>query len=82
MDPLLDTAPCGYLSFTDDGVIRASNTTLLGWLGYSMGDLNGQSVETLLPVASRIFYQTHFFPLLKIAGTGGGGVSRITDSRR
>ena len=41
---------------------------LIGWLGYAFGALNGQSVETLLPVASRIFYQTHFFPLLKIAG--------------
>jgi len=68
MDPLLDTAPCGFLSFFDGGTIVAANTTLLGWLGYALGDLNGQSVEVLLPVASRIFYQTHFFPLLKIAG--------------
>ncbi len=67
MDSLLDTAPCGFLSFSDDGTILASNATLRKWLGCAEGALIGQSVEKLLPVASRIFYQTHFFPLLKIA---------------
>ncbi|MCW3053729.1 MAG: domain S-box/diguanylate cyclase protein [Chthonomonadales bacterium] len=68
MDPLLDTAPCGFLSFSDDGIILAVNATLREWLGYPSDAVQGQSIETLLPVASRIFYQTHFFPLLKISG--------------
>ena len=69
MDSLLDTAPCGFVSFGDDGRILAANATLLRWLGYDGPDtLNGRHVETLLPVASRIFYQTHFFPLLKLTG--------------
>lgn len=67
MDLLLDTAPCGFLSFTDDGIVHAANATLLEWLGYAAAGLNGRSVETLLTLSSRIFYQTHFFPLLKIA---------------
>jgi chromate transport protein ChrA len=29
---VLDTAPCGFISFGDDGTIRAVNATLLGWL--------------------------------------------------
>ena len=82
MDSLLDTAPCGFLSFADDGKILAVNATLLGWLGYAARCLRGQSVETLLPVASRIFYQTHFFPLLKISRSGGGGVSCPANGRR
>jgi PAS domain S-box-containing protein len=69
VDPLLDTAPCGFVSFGDDGKILAVNATLLGWLGYSIGELRDRHMETLMPVATRIFYQTHFFPLLKLTGT-------------
>ena len=66
MDDLLNTAPCGFLSFTDDGKIVRANITLLELLGYEPGELLGWHVESLLPVASRIFYQTHLFPLLKL----------------
>ena len=69
MDDLLNTAPCGFLAFTDDGIIRALNATLLKLLGAdALEGLQGQRVESILPVASRIFYQTHFFPLLKLHG--------------
>ena len=66
MDDLLDTAPCGFLSFTDDGHVVLVNETLLGLLGYERGELTGRHVESLLTVAGRIFYQTHLFPLLKL----------------
>jgi PAS domain S-box-containing protein len=66
MDDLLNTAPCGFLSFTDDGKIVLVNATLLDLLGYDPDELTGRHVESLLPVASRIFYQTHLFPLLKL----------------
>jgi PAS domain S-box-containing protein len=66
MDDLLNTAPCGFLSFADDGKIVLVNSTLLEMLGYEPDELTGRHVESLLPVASRIFYQTHLFPLLKL----------------
>jgi PAS domain S-box-containing protein len=66
MDDLLNTAPCAFLSFNDDGRIVLVNATLLDLLGYEQGELVGRHVESLLPVASRIFYQTHLFPLLKL----------------
>ena len=68
MDDLLDTAPCGFLSFTDDSKIVSVNATLLDSLGFELDELRGRHVETFLTVASRIFYQTHFFPLLKLHG--------------
>jgi signal transduction histidine kinase/CheY-like chemotaxis protein len=68
MDELLNTAPCGFLSFTDDGYVVLVNETLLGLLSYERGELVGRHVESLLPVASRIFYQTHLFPLLRLHG--------------
>jgi PAS domain S-box-containing protein len=66
MDELLNHAPCGFLAFADDGTILNVNATLLGWLGYDEGELLGRHVETVLPPGGRIFYQTHFFPLLKL----------------
>jgi PAS domain S-box-containing protein len=68
MDELLNNAPCGFLTFTDDGLIVAANDTLHAMLGHESGALRGRHVESLLSVAGRIFYQTHFFPLLKLHG--------------
>jgi sigma-B regulation protein RsbU (phosphoserine phosphatase) len=66
----LETAPCGFLVFNDAGQIKAINETLVKLLGYQRKeDLIENSVETLLTLASRIFYQTHFFPLIKLNGT-------------
>ena len=65
---MLDTAPCGFLSLRDDGSISLLNRTLQEWLGYSLDELQDQPMDTLLPAASRIFYQTHLFPLLRIQG--------------
>lgn len=68
MDDLLNNAPCGFLTFTDNGVIQEINITLLDMLGYELSDVSGRSLASLLTVGSRIFYQTHLFPLLKMRG--------------
>lgn len=68
MDKLLDAAPCGYLGFNDEGVIRTVNTTLATLLGYSPEELCGRKFESVLGVGARIFYHTHFFPVLKLHG--------------
>jgi signal transduction histidine kinase len=65
---LLDTAPCGFISFDDAGVVVAANATLLERIGCTADGLIGQRVESILNIGSRIFYQTHFFPLLKLHG--------------
>lgn len=68
MEDLIETAPCGFLTVLDDGTIRRANATLSRMLGYADGELEGISVDKILPIASRIFYQTHLFPLLKLHG--------------
>lgn len=68
MDSLMNNAPCGFISFGDDGVILAANATLLAMLGFEPDELRGRRFEALLSVGGRIFYQTHFFPLLKLHG--------------
>jgi PAS domain S-box-containing protein len=65
---LFEHAPCGFLSFTDDGRVVVANATLLDLLGYEREELLGQHVETLMALPTRIFYQTHFFPLVKLHG--------------
>ncbi|MEJ7811738.1 MAG: ATP-binding protein [Gemmatimonadaceae bacterium] len=68
MDDLLNTAPCGFVSFTDDGRITAANATLAEMLGHAEGELTDRPLESLLTIASRIFFQTHLFPLLRLHG--------------
>src|SRR3954454_10265091 len=72
-DELYDNAPCGNLSFLLDGTIAKVNATLLGWLGYTRGDLVGRKrFGDLLAVGARIYYETHFAPLLAMQGEISG----------
>ena len=69
LDQRLDLAPCGYVSFADDGELLEVNTTLATMLGYvARADLVGAHIQTILPPGGRIFYQTHIFPLLRLHG--------------
>lgn len=63
-----DLAPCGLLSVGDDGVIVAANLTLVTMTEHLGEQLAGQSIDTLLTIPSRIFYQTHVFPMVKLHG--------------
>jgi sigma-B regulation protein RsbU (phosphoserine phosphatase) len=65
----LEDAPCGFLIITDNGHIEAVNHTLVSTLGYATKeDLVGRSLESILTIASRIFYQTHLYPLVNLHG--------------
>lgn len=66
---LYEHAPCGYLSLTPPGTITKVNQTLLDWTGYRAEDLlDGTRFQELLPVGDRIYYETHFTPLLTMQG--------------
>ena len=65
---LVDDLPCGVVSFDDGGRVVFTNASLRAMLGYDAGELEGGHVERILTVAGRIFYQTHFFPLLRLHG--------------
>ena len=64
----LDRIPCGFVSFADDGTVRAVNATLLEMLGAQREDIVGHHVENVMTVGSRIFYQTHLFPMVRLHG--------------
>jgi sigma-B regulation protein RsbU (phosphoserine phosphatase) len=66
---LYENAPCGYISTLPDGTIVKVNGTLLSWTGYDGDVLVGQRrFQELLPPGDRIFYETHFSPLLRMQG--------------
>lgn len=65
---LVHEVPCAIASFGDDGVVHFANRVLLSMVGLEADALAGRSIESILTVSSRIFYQTHFFPLLQLHG--------------
>ncbi|RCW80063.1 PAS/PAC sensor signal transduction histidine kinase [Phyllobacterium bourgognense] len=67
-EDLYENAPCGYLSLRPDGRIFKSNATLSGWIGFSQAELLGKKLHELLTIAGRVFYETHFSPLLRMQG--------------
>ncbi len=72
-EELYEQAPCGYLSTRMDGRIAKINATMLSWLGYNRAEVVGQLRFTdLLTAGGRIYYETHFAPLLQMQGEIGG----------
>ena len=68
-EALYQDAPCGYLSADDDGRIVQCNRTLLGWLGYQEHEVVGcLTWPDLLSIGGRIYYETHYAPLLQLEG--------------
>lgn len=68
MDDLLQHAPCGFASFSDNGAILRANATLEEMLGYGPGALLGRRFDELLPAGGRLFFQAFLSPMLRLAG--------------
>ncbi len=56
------------MSLQRDGRIVKANATLALWLGYSADELTSKRLHDLLNLPGRIFYETHFAPLLRMQG--------------
>ena len=68
-EDLYDNAPCGYLSCRPDGTIVKVNQTFLTWTGYRREDLVGKlRFQEMLSVGGRIYYETHYGPMLQMQG--------------
>ncbi|MBK4737996.1 PAS domain-containing hybrid sensor histidine kinase/response regulator [Noviherbaspirillum pedocola] len=65
-EELYENAPCGYLSMALDGRILRVNRTLAGWLGQDRDTLLAHRFQDLVTVGARIFFDTHYAPLLLI----------------
>jgi sigma-B regulation protein RsbU (phosphoserine phosphatase) len=68
LEDLYEHAPCGYLSLQHDGRIFKVNATFATWVGIPVQGLVGRRLHDLLTVSGRIFFETHFAPLLRMQG--------------
>ena len=68
METYLEHAPCLFFSSTDEGTLLEVNEALCTQLGYARTELAGKRTDTIFTLATRIFHQTHLFPLLKMQG--------------
>lgn len=64
MDTLINQLPCPILVTDSTGHILMSNTNLLQLVGGSAEHWQNKPLDDLLPPASRIFLQTHLWPIL------------------
>ncbi len=65
---LFDHAPCGYVIAGESGRIERANATLAAWIGTPARELVGKRFQDLLNIAGKIYYETHFAPLLRMQG--------------
>lgn len=68
IESALDRLPCGYVAFEDDGRILSANDKLLALLGRERAEVEGARLATILAPGGAAFYDTHFFPMLKMHG--------------
>jgi PAS domain S-box-containing protein len=66
-EDLYENAPIAYFTSLLDGTLLRVNRTLLGWTGYEREELIGRKrLHDLLPPGARIYYETHYAPLLQM----------------
>ena len=64
MESLLDKLPCPALITSESGQVFAANKDFIGLVGENIEQLRGRAMDEFLPPASRIFMQTHVWPML------------------
>ena len=66
---IFDLAPCGFFSAKSNGIILKVNNTFIRMTGYQREELlNKMYWQDLLTVGGKIYYETHYFPLLRLQG--------------
>ena len=68
LEDLFEHAPCGYVSALANGKITKVNQTFATWTGLEKDQLVGRRFLDLLNIAGKIYYETHFAPLLRMQG--------------
>ena len=66
-----ENAPCFYFSADDAGLLIAVNNTTCEELGYKNDELKDKPLSTILSLPSKIFFQTHLLPILKLHNFAG-----------
>ena len=67
-DDFFERSMNGYLTLDAHGNILRANLRFAGWVGKEPAELQGTRFHALLSIGSRMFYETHLAPLLKMQG--------------
>jgi PAS domain S-box-containing protein len=68
-EELYEQAPCALLSTRPDATIIRANQTFLSWIGQTRESIVGRvRFPALLTVGARMYYETHYAPLLHMQG--------------
>lgn len=63
-----DSALCGYVTTDNTGKIVRFNKRITEWVTTSDGNLIGDKITALLSNGSRILFETHLWPLIRMQG--------------
>lgn len=69
VEELFEDAPCGHVTTTPDGIVTRVNRTFEAIVGRPREELVGLPFQRLLSVGARIYYETHYAPLLQMQGS-------------
>ena len=67
-DDFFDQSLSGFLIADEKNIIIHSNIRLANWLGTTIAELKGRHFSDLLSIGSKIYYETHLRPLLRMQG--------------
>ena len=68
-DSFFEKSPCGFVTAEGRAKIIKCNGRFANWLGYTADELVGTKFSDLLTISSKIFYETHLAPLLRMKGS-------------
>jgi len=68
-ESLYEDAPCGFFSTLPDGTLIRINRTMQALTGYEPEQLETLRFIDLLTMGGKIFYETHYAPLLAMQGS-------------
>lgn len=68
IETFFENGPCGYFAFDDNATTLLINNTLASALDKPKSEIIGKSVESIFTLPTRIFFQTHLFPMIKMHG--------------
>ncbi len=66
MQEIIALLPCGVVIMNAEGYIISLNPFVCSLLGYEADELIGKRLDRLLTAASRIYFQTHIYPLVML----------------
>ncbi|MGY5346415.1 sensor domain-containing diguanylate cyclase [Paenibacillus glucanolyticus] len=81
MDERLKYAPCGYVSITQQGIVREVNQTFLHMMGYLEEDVVQKHFEAMMSTANKLIFHSYFYPHIHLDGHVEELFIRLKNSR-